>query len=269
MKTRTRLLAAVTVIALAVLSLPESADAQARRRAVRVRPRATVFIGGYYNPFFYDPFYPRWYASYGPWYPPYAPYPGYGWGYDLGAAMRLRVSPRDTEVFIDGYYAGTVDDFDGVFQRLRLEPGDHDLVLYLEGHRSYEQKLYLQPGRTFSVRHAMEPLGPGEAAPPRPTGGALPSSTRPQGPPRQAAERPGDVQGEFGALSVRVQPADAEVFIDGQRWDGPADGERLVVQLAPGVHTLEIRRDGYRGYITDVTIRSRDTATINVSMTRQ
>ena len=30
----------------------------------------------------------------------------------LGAA-RLQVSPRETEVFVDGYYAGVVDDFDG------------------------------------------------------------------------------------------------------------------------------------------------------------
>ena len=73
------------------------------------------------------------------------------------------MSPREAEVFVDGYYAGTVDDFDGTFQRLHVEPGDHDLEVFLPGHRSYQQKVYLQPGKTFNVRHAMEPLGPGDA----------------------------------------------------------------------------------------------------------
>lgn len=269
MKTRARFLIATAIVGLAALSLPESADAQ--RRAVRVvRPRTTtVFIGAYYNPFFYDPFYPGWGRPYAQWYPPY-----YGHGYDLSAAMRLQVSPRETEVFIDGYYAGTVDDFDGVFQRLRLEPGDHDLVLYLDGYRSHEQKLYLQPGRTFSVRHVMEPLGTGEAAPARPSGAPLPSSGPVRPLPRRPGdsrpvERPADVQGEYGSLALRVQPADAEVLIDGERWEGSPQDERLVVQLAPGTHTVEIRKDGYRRYITEVSIRSRETATLNVAMTRQ
>lgn len=142
-------------------------------------------------------------------------------------------------------------------------------MLYLEGHRSYEQKLYLQPGRTFNVRHVMEPLAAGEAAPPRPAGGALPPSGGARPAPRRPGERPADVQGEFGALALRVQPGDADVRIDGERWEGSPDDERLVVQLAPGVHTVEIRREGYRSYITDVTIRSRETATLNVAMTRQ
>jgi hypothetical protein len=257
--------------------MPESAWAQVRRpasarHAVRAAaPRATVFIGGYYNPFFSDPFYPDWYAPYGRWYPPFYGYGYYGYGsvYDLSAAMRLQVSPRQTEVFVDGYYAGTVDDFDGVFQRLRLEPGEHDLVLYLEGHRRYEQKVYLQPGRSFDIRHTMEPLAAGEAAPPRPAGGPLPSGGSQRGEPRRPGERPVELQGEFGALALRVQPADAEVLIDGERWQASAENERLVVQLAPGAHTVEIRKDGYRSYITDVTIHSRETATLNVSMTRQ
>ena len=34
--------------------------------------------------------------------------------------VRLMVRPRDAAVYVDGYYAGVVDDFDGVFQRLTL-----------------------------------------------------------------------------------------------------------------------------------------------------
>jgi hypothetical protein len=32
-------------------------------------------------------------------------------------------TPRDAEVYVDGYYAGTVDDFDGTFQRLHIDTG--------------------------------------------------------------------------------------------------------------------------------------------------
>ena len=97
------------------------------------------------------------------WYPPLAY--AYGPAY---SSLRLQISPRETEVFVDGYYAGVVDDFDGFMQRLHVEPGEHTIQLYLNGHRTAEQKIYLQPGGTFRIRHTMEPLAAGETVPPRP-----------------------------------------------------------------------------------------------------
>src|SRR5688500_19676985 len=87
--------------------------------------------------------------------------------------MRLQVTPRDADVFVDGYYAGKVDEFDGTFQRLRVEPGEHEIQLFVPGHRIYTQKVYLQPGNTFNVRHTMVRLAPGEAEPERPIATAL------------------------------------------------------------------------------------------------
>jgi len=66
-----------------------------------------------------------------------------------------------------------------------------------------------------------------------------------------------------------VQPANADVLIDGERWDGPSGDERLVVQVAPGVHHVEVRRDGYRTYQSDITARPGETSTVNISLTRQ
>ena len=57
--------------------------------------------------------------------------------------------------------------------------------------------------------------------------------------------------------------------IDGERWEGAQDQDRLVVQLGAGTHTVEIRKDGYRTYITDLTVRPGETTTLNVSLTRQ
>ena len=104
------------------------------------------------------------------WYPPFA----YGYGRPY-SSLRLQISPRDAEVFVDGYYAGIVDDFDGFMQRLHLEPGQHTIQLYLTGHRTAEQQIYLQPGGTFRIRHTMAPLAAGEAAPVRPTPAPRPS----------------------------------------------------------------------------------------------
>ena len=211
------------------------------------------------------------------WWPPY-----YGAGfYDMSAAARLQVTPRQTEVFVDGYYAGTVDDFDGFMQRLRLEPGEHDLELYLAGYQTFAQRIYLQPGRTFSVKHVMQPLAAGQAAPirpqgapPPPPGTSVPGSRapypggRPQRP--DPRDRGADARAAgFGQLALRVQPADAEVLIDGERWDGGATDQRLLVQLAAGTHRLEIRKDGYRTYFSDITIRGNDTTALNVAMTKQ
>ena len=43
--------------------------------------------------------------------------------------MRFDVKPNDASVYVDGYYAGVVDDFDGAFQRLRTAPGGHEIEL--------------------------------------------------------------------------------------------------------------------------------------------
>jgi hypothetical protein len=66
-----------------------------------------------------------------------------------------------------------------------------------------------------------------------------------------------------------VQPGDAEVLIDGERWEGALENERLVVQLGAGTHRLEIRKEGYRSYFTDIPVRGGETRTLNVALTRQ
>ena len=38
-------------------------------------------------------------------------------------------APRNAEVYVDGRYAGIVDDYDGTFQRLDLEPGSHEIEI--------------------------------------------------------------------------------------------------------------------------------------------
>jgi len=56
----------------------------------------------------------------------------------------------------------------------------------------------------------------------------------------------------------------AVVQIDGERWDSPEGGSRLIVQLAAGQHRIEVRKDGFRPYSTTITIRSGEPQALNV-----
>lgn len=253
---------------------PAEAEAQRRRAVRRVPVRTSVYVGFapfYYRPWFSDPWFARPYGF-------YQPYPYYGRAYADAASLRLQVEPRETEVFIDGYWAGTVDDFDGLFQRLHLEPGEHEVELHLEGHRSMRQKIYLQPDATFRIRHTMAPLAAGDTPDPRPSAPSAPPERRDRydasgRPERERRERPRPAgrgeRGAFGTLAVRVQPEGAEVFIDGESWDGPAGAERLVVEVPAGEHRVEVRKEGFAAYSSSVRVRGGETTALNVSLTRE
>lgn len=71
-----------------------------------------------------------------------------------------------------------------------------------------------------------------------------------------------------GAIAIRVQPADADVLIDGEAWDGPSSDEALVVQVAPGSHRVEIRKDGCRSFTAQVIVMAAETSALNVSLPR-
>jgi uncharacterized membrane protein len=73
----------------------------------------------------------------------------------------------------------------------------------------------------------------------------------------------------YGTLSIRVQPADAEVLIDGERWRGPEAQDPLIVEVNEGRHTIQIQKAGYRTYLTDVEVRRGETTTLNVSLRTQ
>jgi hypothetical protein len=164
---------ALAVILSGVLLLSASvADAQPRYRG-----RGGVFVGAYGNPYFLNPFlgfgwggYPDAYGyGYG-----YAPYYGYGYGYGYGRTVaptgsaRLQASPKDAAVYVDGYRAGRVDDYDGTFQRLNVDPGPHEITLFLPGFRTSTEKIYFAEGSTIKLRQTLEKLGPGESSTPPP-----------------------------------------------------------------------------------------------------
>jgi hypothetical protein len=70
--------------------------------------------------------------------------------------------------------------------------------------------------------------------------------------------------GNFGTLSVTARPATAEVYVDGERWVSPDTSAPLVIQLAPGRHTIDVRAPGFRPYSSVIDIRPGETTPLNV-----
>ena len=85
----------------------------------------------------------------------YGAYSNYGYyeiprGFAYGS-LRIVDAPRDAQVFVDGYYAGIVDDYDGVFQHLNLEPGRHRIEIEVyPGQQPLEFDVDLGPGQTVT-----------------------------------------------------------------------------------------------------------------------
>ena len=231
-----------------------------------------VFVGGY----FYDPFY----GAY-PWWPASA----YGYGYypvfDYRAEVRILATPREAAVYVDGFYAGVVDDFDGTFQRLPLTPGGHRIELFQEGFQTVRKNLYLQPGSTLKLRETLVPVAAGEKStppevappvPPPPDGTYnAPRGSAPGGAPPIVRRGPGRAQrgdGEgYGTLVLHVQPREAEVSIDGQRWLTSGDGD-FEVQLPAGRHRIEVELQGFQRFSSEVDVRDDGPTPVNVSLTR-
>ena len=140
------------------------ARAVPRRNRPIDRGNATIFVPrGYYGGY-----YPWGYSGLGFGYYGYGPfddawlYGGYqgGYGYTSGfeGKLRLKVKPREADVFVDGYYAGRVDDFDGVFQRLHVESGAHRIESGPTGDQDLAFDVRILPDDTTTYTGTMNRL---------------------------------------------------------------------------------------------------------------
>jgi hypothetical protein len=61
-------------------------------------------------------------------------------------------------VWVDGYYAGNVDDFDGAFQALKLDSGAYRIEIRKPGFETLTFDVRVQPERTITFRGDMRPI---------------------------------------------------------------------------------------------------------------
>jgi len=252
--------------------------------------------GGYYPG--YSPWYPWYYPSsyaYGPYwgayyygYWPYGAYysGGYAQSYrrasDDSGAIRVLVDQEDAKVYVDGYYAGKVDDFDGFSQRLHVGRGAHEILLKRDGYKSQRYRVYAVPGETLKIEHDMS-KGQGEEPMQDLTGGRGDAEERyapeSRGAPREDLEDhepdedappPGrddsglEVGQGGGRLDLRVWPADASVYIDGE-FRGTGRQVRSL-ELHPGSHRIEVVRPGFPTYQHEVEIHGGRTESLQVTL---
>ncbi len=221
---------------------------------------------------------------------------GYGHGYgtyssygfepyrDNYGSVRIEVEPKEfrdaAQVFVDGAHVGTVDDFDGVFQRLRLSPGQYEVEIRLDGYRTFRRQIFVSRGRTYGIRHRIGPRVAAEQeefdssqgqtpAPARARPTKLPSSRATATSPARAistteassrADRDGHRWAHFdsGAVRLQVRPNEdeAQVYVDGAHAGvvDDFDGVFQKLDLPAGGHEIEVRLAGYRTFRQHVFI---------------
>jgi hypothetical protein len=274
-----RKISAGLIVAACLVALSWAAPAIAQPHGPRPGPAhggphvgVGFYYGAYYGPYFYNP----WFYSSFWWYPPY----GYPYYYGaVGANIRVQVQPKSAEVYVDGNLAGIVDQFDGMFQNLVVEPGGHEITVYSDGYHSIVKQLYLSVGTSYKIKGVMEKLAPGEPNDPRPMPAPEPAPAQfqvqqpapvaaPAPVPRAETSPSPAGESRFGQVAIRVQPGEADVTIDGEVWKGPQGAERLVVNLPAGTHRVEIRKDGFDPFVTSVDVRKGEVTVINVSLSK-
>ena len=246
------------------------------------------YSGYYYNPYSYSYGYPRsrsygyygygyGYSDYGYSYGDYyGYYPSYGYRtyrYREGNVSQIRtlVDPAKTRVYVDGYYAGIADDFDGLLQRLNVAPGRHEISLKLEGYSSHVLAIYAGREQTLKLRWDMvrgtgetrDSIGDVEDHSERDSNRARdleldrPSEDRYSPPSRESGR---------GEVLLDIEPADASVYVDGEFYGKASEATRL--DLPAGRHRIEVVRPGYRTEETEVVVE-RDSKRVAVKLDRR
>ena len=69
--------------------------------------------------------------------------------------VQLALEPRRAQVFVDGQYAGLVDDFAGYYRHLSLPVGYHRIEVYASGYLPLILDVTVIPDRTITYRQSM------------------------------------------------------------------------------------------------------------------
>jgi hypothetical protein len=112
--------------------------------------------GLWYDPYYFSPY-------------PYDPFYGYGsYGYTSGystsrpenedapsrsemGSLRIKASPSNAKVYVDGTLMGTVEDFNGLSNHLKMDLGSYRLELRADGYETVSKDVTVSPG-TSTIR---------------------------------------------------------------------------------------------------------------------
>jgi hypothetical protein len=122
----------------------------------------------YYRPYVFRPRFSIGFGIYAGYPVPYTysypyPIPVYGYGAPRSEVLitpgttayggvALEITPYDADVFVDGQYAGKVQDFDGTTQPLTLAAGTHRIEIQAPGYQPMTVDVGIQPGQVVPYR---------------------------------------------------------------------------------------------------------------------
>jgi hypothetical protein len=77
--------------------------------------------------------------------------------------------------------------------------------------------------------------------------------------------RPAQIRAASGVLELRIEPEDAVIAIDGERWI-PIEHGRVVANLTAGAHRVKVSCRGYASMSFDVTVEADSRRTMTISL---
>jgi len=291
------------------------------------------YHGGYHgggHPTYHYSHYPHyggyWYPYYGAWgwgwYPWAAwsgwwwggPWWGWGWGWwptvsvvaetgreaPQGAwgIVKTDIEPEEAEVWLDGTYVGTADDFDGIPDFLYLRPGAYKLEFRLANYEplavdvsiaqgeylSFGKKLKLEAGR--SALDAFPPaskgtpygryFGPDGKPVSAGSGGWIDDEGEPGGiedrRDRESRPRRSVIAGvDRGRLRFSVTPEDAAIYVDNKYVGVGEDlnGSPRGVIVAAGVRSVTVMRPGFKAKTVEIEAKVGQPVDVVVDLEKQ
>ena len=150
------------------------APGYAPRYSPRYYPYSRVYGPSvYYRPYVFRPRFSIGFGIFAGYPVPYTysyPYPieVYGYGAPAGpvtvspgasayGGVALEITPPDADVFVDGQYAGKVQDFDGTRQPLTLTPGTHKIEVQAQGYEPMIVDVGIRAGQVIPYRGDLRP----------------------------------------------------------------------------------------------------------------
>jgi hypothetical protein len=251
----------------------------------------------YYYPYYYGygygyyPYYGyRPYGYYAPYYGyPNAAYDGEGAYYpppyadrsSLGA-VAVKVRPKTAEVYVDGRFVGSADNFDGFPGYLWMAPGQHRVEVVQDGFANLTQDLDIAVGQVIELEQklvvgdASRPVPPAdrgysrgaERAPYPEGGGYRPPDRYTEPRDSQAGDR--EPSPDLAELMLDVRPDDASVYLDG-RFVGTGRQVSTATQplmLMPGEHRLQVVHPEYAADERTVTMGAGEEKLVEVTLHR-
>jgi len=71
---------------------------------------------------------------------------------DATGELKIAATPSRAAVFVDGQYAGHVDEFDGVGKAMLLTPGQHRVRIALPGYLPFDTMVDLRPQQKLKIQ---------------------------------------------------------------------------------------------------------------------